>query len=112
MGLVLRVFFSQSRVDLVQTEDTARIELAEAAGRLKVELSSAVVSMNDFSRQTRQALQDPLQGGLPLGRGPGGQGLAQVNHVPGSPSYIAAISLQYKQFFRRGPVRQYPVISR
>ena len=36
MGLVLRVFFSQSRVDLVQTEDTARIELAEAAGRLKV----------------------------------------------------------------------------
>jgi hypothetical protein len=58
VGLVLRVFFNQSRVDLVQTEDTARIELADAAGRLKAELSSAVVSFNDFGRQTRQSLEE------------------------------------------------------
>jgi hypothetical protein len=58
MGLVLRVFFHQSRPDLVQTEDTARIELAEAAGRLKTELSNMVVSFNDFGRQTRQSLEE------------------------------------------------------
>ncbi|TAL34958.1 MAG: hypothetical protein EPN98_07830 [Phenylobacterium sp.] len=58
MGLVLRVFFHQSRPDLVQTEDTARIELADAAGRLKAELSSMVVSFNDFGRQTRQSLEE------------------------------------------------------
>ena len=58
MGIVLRVFFNQSRVDLVQTEDTARIELAEAAGRLKAELAATVVSMNDFGRRTRQSLEE------------------------------------------------------
>jgi hypothetical protein len=58
LGLVLRVFFHQSRPDLVQTEDTARIELAEAAGRLKAELSSVVVGFNDFGRQTRQSLEE------------------------------------------------------
>lgn len=58
MGLVLRVFFNQTRVDLVQTEDTARIELADAAGRLKAELAAAVVSMNDFGRSTRQSLEE------------------------------------------------------
>lgn len=58
LGLVLRVFFNQTRADLVETEDTARIELAEAAGRLKAELSACVVSINDFSRQTRQSLEE------------------------------------------------------
>ena len=58
MGLILRVFFSQSRVDLVQTEDTARIELAEAAGRLKAELQAMTVSMSDYGRETRQALEE------------------------------------------------------
>jgi hypothetical protein len=62
MGLILRVFFNQSRVDLVQTEDSARIELAEAAGRLKAELSGITVSMNDFSRQTRQSLEELRDG--------------------------------------------------
>ncbi|MFZ2995527.1 hypothetical protein [Sphingobium sp.] len=56
MGLVLRVFFSQSRVDLVETEDTARVELADAASRLKAELQAMTVSMNDYGRETRQAL--------------------------------------------------------
>ncbi|UZW57656.1 hypothetical protein NUH86_18960 [Sphingobium sp. JS3065] len=56
MGLVLRVFFNQSRVDLVETEDTARVELADAAGRLKAELQAMTVSMNDYGRETRQAL--------------------------------------------------------
>lgn len=56
MGLVLRVFFNQSRVDLVETEDSARVELADAASRLKAELQAMTVSMNDYGRETRQAL--------------------------------------------------------
>lgn len=58
MGLVLRVFFNQARVDLVETEDTARIELAEAAGRLKAELQAMTISMSDYGRETRQALEE------------------------------------------------------
>lgn len=58
MGLILRVFFSQSRVDLVETEDSARIELADAAGRLKAELQAMTVSMSDYGRETRQALEE------------------------------------------------------
>lgn len=58
MGLILRVFFNQTRVDLVETEDTARVELAEAAGRLKAELQAMTVSMGDYGRETRQALEE------------------------------------------------------
>ncbi len=58
MGLILRVFFSQSRADLVETEDTARIELADAAGRLKAELQAMTISMSDYGRETRQALEE------------------------------------------------------
>jgi hypothetical protein len=58
IGLVLRVYFSQSRPDLAESEATARLEIAAATGKLKAELSRSVVSMNDFSRQTRQALEE------------------------------------------------------
>lgn len=58
IGLVLRVYFNQSRPDLAESEATARLELAAASGKLKAELSRSIVSMNDFSRQTRQALEE------------------------------------------------------
>lgn len=58
MGLILRVFFNQTRVDLVQTEDSARLELAESAGRLKAELSGIIVSMNQFGRETQQSITE------------------------------------------------------
>jgi hypothetical protein len=58
IGLVLRVYFNQSRPDLAESETTARLELAAASGKLKAELSRSVVSMNDFSRQTRQSLEE------------------------------------------------------
>lgn len=61
VGLVLRVFFNQTRADVVEVEDTARLELADTAGRLKSELSQIVVSMNDFGRQMRQSLEE-MQG--------------------------------------------------
>lgn len=58
LGLVLRVYFNQSRPDLAENEAQARMELAEATGRFKAELSRSVVSMNDFGRQTRQSLEE------------------------------------------------------
>ena len=57
-GLVLRVFFSQSRVDLYETEDSARLELAQAAARLKTELSQIAVSFSDFGHQTQQIIAE------------------------------------------------------
>lgn len=58
IGLVLRVYFNQSRPDIAEVETSARLELAAASGKLKSELSSSIVSMNDFSRQTRQSLDE------------------------------------------------------
>ncbi len=61
-GLILRVSFSQTRVDIADIEENARLELSQAAGNLKAELAQVVVSMNDFGRQTRQSIleaQDP-----------------------------------------------------
>lgn len=58
VGLVLRVYFNQSRPDIAESETTARLELAVASGKLKAELSRSIVSMNDFSRQTRQSLEE------------------------------------------------------
>jgi hypothetical protein len=58
IGLVLRVYFNQSRPDIAESETSARLELAAASGKLKAELSRSVVSMNDFSRQTRQSLEE------------------------------------------------------
>lgn len=57
-GLVLRVFFNQSRVDLYEMEDSARLELAQAAARLKSELSQIAVSFSDFGHQTRQVIAE------------------------------------------------------
>lgn len=58
IGLVLRVYFNQSRPDIAESETSARLELAEASSKLKAELSRSIVSMNDFSRQTRQSLEE------------------------------------------------------
>lgn len=56
LGLILRVFFSQSRVDLVDTEESARIALAEAAAQVRAQLDGAVQALSTFSTQTQQHL--------------------------------------------------------
>jgi hypothetical protein len=61
-GLMLRVFFNQVRADLVEIEDRARMDLAEAANELKAELKQIVIEMNDFGRQTRQSLGEAVSG--------------------------------------------------
>lgn len=58
LGLILRVFFGQTRVDLVEIEDKARFELTEAANQLKASLSQVSVSMNEFNRETRQSIDE------------------------------------------------------
>jgi hypothetical protein len=57
-GLILRVFFNQGRPDLENVEEQARLELTEAASRLKGELNGVVRTMNDFSRQIQQSIQE------------------------------------------------------
>jgi chromosome segregation ATPase len=57
-GLILRVFFNQGRPDLENVEEQARLELTEAAARLKGELNGVVRTMNDFSRQLQQSMQE------------------------------------------------------
>lgn len=57
-GLVLRVFFNQSRVDLFEVEDTARLELAEAAAKLKGELSLISLSFKEFSVGLQQSVSE------------------------------------------------------
>jgi len=56
LGLVLRVFFNQSRVDLFEVEDSARLELAEAAGQLKKELGEIAMSFRSFADGIQQSI--------------------------------------------------------
>ena len=58
VGLVLRVFFNQSRVDLYETEDTARLELAQAAAKLKGELSQISLEFKEFAVGLQQGIAE------------------------------------------------------
>lgn len=60
-GLMLRVFFNQSRVDLQETEDTTRLELTEAAARLKTQLSQIANNFSDFGLGLQQSLEELRQ---------------------------------------------------
>lgn len=57
-GLVLRVFFNQSRVDLNEVEDTARLELADAAAKLKGELSLLSQNFSSFAIGLQQSVTE------------------------------------------------------
>jgi methyl-accepting chemotaxis protein len=74
-GLALRVFFSQMRMDPVETEHLARVELADASRHLRVELDEAAREFSMFRRSLQQmtdeafqdlqkSLDEALQGGL------------------------------------------------
>lgn len=58
VGLILRVVFNQSRVDLFEVEDTARLELADAAARLKGELAMISLSFKEFSVGLQQSVSE------------------------------------------------------
>lgn len=57
-GIGLRVIFNQMRRDPVEIERMMRLELAEAARRVRRELDSAVVEFGSFRRSAQQAATD------------------------------------------------------
>lgn len=58
LGLVLRVFFSQSRVDLVDAEETARVALTDAANQVRAQMTGVVQAFSSFAHHTQQHLQE------------------------------------------------------
>jgi hypothetical protein len=57
-GIGLRVIFNQMRRDPVEVEQRTRLELAEAARRVRRELDSSVVEFGYFRRNAQQAAAD------------------------------------------------------
>jgi len=57
-GIGLRVIFNQMRRDPVEIERTMRLELAEAARRLRRELDASVVELGYFRRTAQQSAAD------------------------------------------------------
>src|SRR5260370_41227379 len=54
-GIGLRVIFNQMRHGPVEVERTMRLELAEAARRVRRELDSTVVEFEDYRRSAQQS---------------------------------------------------------
>lgn len=60
-GVALRVFFSQMRTDPIEVEQTARLELAEAARRVRRQMENSVVEFGYLQRGLQQSLRDSFQ---------------------------------------------------
>jgi hypothetical protein len=60
LGVALRVIFGQMRQDPLEVERSARLELAEAARRVRQELDSAVLELSSFRRATQQSLAEGM----------------------------------------------------
>jgi len=60
-GIALRIFFNQMRTDPAEVEATARLELAEAARRVKREMESTVLEFSYFRRATQQSIDDAVE---------------------------------------------------
>jgi hypothetical protein len=60
LGVMLRVGFSQMRRDPIEVERQARLELAEASRRLRVELDNCLLEFNNYRRATHQSVADGL----------------------------------------------------
>jgi|SRR5579864_181694 len=61
-GLMLRVAYHQMREDPFEVERQVRIELSDAAGKLRGELLSSVTALKVLSTGLRQALQESTDG--------------------------------------------------
>jgi hypothetical protein len=59
-GITLRILFNQMRRDPIEVEAAARLELAEAARRVKRELESTILEFGYFRRTTQQSIGDSL----------------------------------------------------
>ncbi|MAL75010.1 MAG: hypothetical protein CMM62_08560 [Rhodospirillaceae bacterium] len=61
VGLAGRVFFAQMRQDPNETEQVARIELAEAARSLRLQLDNSAREMSSFGRSVQQMTTEGLE---------------------------------------------------
>lgn len=57
-GIAGRILFSQMRQDPVDIERSARLELADAARRVRRELDSTVIDLSNFRRTTLQVMNE------------------------------------------------------
>jgi len=60
-GIALRVIFNQMRRDPIEVERTMRLELADAARRVRRELDSTVVEFGYIRRSAQQAASDSFE---------------------------------------------------
>jgi hypothetical protein len=60
-GVALRVLFNQMRKDPLETEQAARLELAEASRRVRRELDNTALEMAHFRRSSQQAITDGFE---------------------------------------------------
>jgi chaperonin cofactor prefoldin len=60
LGVALRVVFNQMRQDPVEVERLARLELADAARKVKQELDGAAFEFASFRRSTQQMLDESI----------------------------------------------------
>src|SRR5215831_9554835 len=60
LGVALRVIFGQMRQDPLEVERSARLELADAARRVKQELDGTVLELSSFRRATQQSLSEGI----------------------------------------------------
>ncbi len=60
-GIALRILFNQMRRDPIEIEQTARLELADAARKVKRELESTVLEFSYFRRATQQSLAEAVE---------------------------------------------------
>jgi hypothetical protein len=60
-GIALRIFFNQMRRDPIEVEQTARLELADAARKVKRELESTTLEFSYFRRAVQQSLAEAIE---------------------------------------------------
>jgi hypothetical protein len=60
VGVLLRVTINQARRDVLETEQDARMELAQSVIRLRVQIDDAVLALSSFHRQTEQTARDAI----------------------------------------------------
>ena len=61
VGLMLRVAFNQMRRDPAEIEAVTRMELADAARRVRRELDNTIIELNHFQRAAQQSTQDRIE---------------------------------------------------
>ena len=60
-GIVLRIFFNLLRRDPIEVEHIARLELGDAAKRVRLELNDVLIELAHFRRSNQQMLEEGFE---------------------------------------------------